>query len=138
MSWWDAAAHVPDKPTYAIRIFSSYKIDAQPLQESSLYKKVSEYTFDDNDTHPFIIKGGDKWLDEGTARKIVEDFRQNMEGVEALLVHCSRGENRSPAVAMALSELFDLGHDPEELKKKYDRYNHFVFDMLMRVGKEKQ
>lgn len=135
-SLWDAVSYKPDKPTYAIRVFSSESVlgSDRQLKQSPMYKHIREYIFDDNDTHPFLIKCGRKWLDEDTARQIVSDFKENRGEVETLLVHCNQGQNRSPAVAMALNELFELGNDLSELQKKYKDYNHFVFEMLMHIG----
>jgi predicted protein tyrosine phosphatase len=137
LSRWDAEKFEPNKLTHAIRIFSSYDSpsDRKSLRKSALYKHIGQYEFDDNDTHPILVKCGDKWLDEETAKQIISEFKENKGEVEALLVHCSRGENRAPAVTIALNDLFDLDNDSVSLREKYPHTNHFVYEMLMRVGK---
>ena len=119
----DAIEFLPDKPTYAIRIFSSWdnQRKIRPLQSSELYTSINQYVFDDNDR----AEVGPIWFDKGLAKKIMEDFKENKSSAEALLVHCSIGKNRSPAIAIALNEIFNLGHNSEELKQKYGGFNGF-------------
>jgi predicted protein tyrosine phosphatase len=140
MAGWDAVKYNPDKKTYAIRIFHSKTAEKDPLVESGLYAHVAEYTFDDNDTHfkgcPFTIISGPKWLDEETAKKMLEDFARHREGIECLLVHCGQGMSRSPAVAMALNEIFGLGQDAEALREKYSDYNMYVYQKLKDVAEK--
>lgn len=134
MSLQDAVDHIPDKPTYVIRIGSSnYNYNSQfPLQDSSSYVHIVEYVFDDNE--PPLFELGPKTIDEFLAKSILEDFSKYKDNVEALLVHCSRGKNRAPAVGMALNETFGLGHNTEELKKKYGQANRHVYHMLKKIA----
>lgn len=134
MAGWDAVKYQPDKKTYAIRIFHSNTAEKNPLVESGLYAHVAEYIFDDNDTVPFTIVSGPKWLDEETAKKILEDFARHREGIECLLVHCGQGMSRSPAVAMALNKTFGLGQDSLELEKRFPDANIYVYNTLMKAA----
>lgn len=133
--------HVPEKPTYVIRIFVTPSAKYPDLtaglrlKKSPLYKRVVEYIFDDNDNYPATFELGPTWFSEQIAESIIRDFVNGKEDIEALLVHCTAGRNRSPAVAMALNEIFALGHDTDVLKQKYNRYNHFVYETLMGVGR---
>lgn len=141
MSLSDALEHEPVKPTYAIRIYSSIPSNQQDkssfyksLKNSNFYKKIAEYTFDDNDRY---IKVGDVTITPEIADDIVTDFAEYKDQVESLLVHCSRGKNRSPSVAFALSEIFNLGHDTERLKKEYFFHNKLVYEKVLEAGKGK-
>ncbi len=134
MSLGGALEYSPDRSTYAIRIFFSSLTDRQPLMDSPFFKQIAEYVFDDNDVYPFWFEQGSVWFDDDIAERMIGDFIQHKEGVEALLVHCSLGESRSPAVAMALNEIFELGHDVDFLKSEYEKYNRHVYETMMRVA----
>jgi len=136
MPWWEAVRHQPEKKTYAIRIFNSEERDApkrDPLISSPLYVHVAEYFFDDNDE---FMMCGPVTIDEETTRKIIEDFARHREYVECLLVHCSKGQNRSPAIAMALNEIFGLGHDTNSLRENYQAANRYVYKRLRETAEK--
>lgn len=135
---WDAQKFQPAKPTYAIRIFSSYSqdFDKKPLTDSPLYHRIVEQTFDD--IWPDYLGVGFSnpiMFTEEMAASIIRDFSAHKDSIEALLVHCSRGINRSPAVALALNDIFGLGHDSVRLKAKYKEANWFVYDTLKAVAR---
>ncbi len=133
MSLSEAVEYQPVKPTYAIRIFSSFDdSDYKPeLQESHFYQRIAKYIFDDNDSS---CKAGPVTITEDIANAIVIDFAESRNGVEALLVHCTRGRNRSPAVAIALNEIFSLGHDSKELKARFNESNWAVYKAILKTG----
>lgn len=133
MSVMDAVEYVPDKPTYAIRIYSSFhpEIMEFPLISDPLYRKIAEYVFDDNDK---FFQAGRVTIDSNLARSIVTDFSTYRDKVQALLVHCTMGKNRSPAVAIALNEIFGLGHNTEALLKKYQACNRSVYAAILDAG----
>ncbi len=132
------------------------------LTNSPNYVRVAQYIFDEWNLDNFfnfreIPKLNDKvWLgngyycrseggydmrvtlDEGLAVKMLTDFalHGHKAACEALLVHCLYGRNRSPAVAMALNEVFGLGHDIHQLEQKYPLYNRYAFGLLLNVAKE--
>lgn len=117
------AKHLPTKPTYCIRIFNSWDREGDkwarpPLKESPNWRTVREYVFDDADEiyrnpceNPIVIN-------EEMARRIVKDFIDGREGCSELLVHCSRGKSRSPALALALGEVFGLDLDVEKVREE--------------------
>jgi predicted protein tyrosine phosphatase len=128
----DAITYKPTEPTYAIRIFSpgpvgNERLDRFPLVDSPNYKHITVYRFDDIDYH----QRNKIVFDESIASKIIEDFAQYKDQVETLLVHCIMGKNRSPSVAMALNEKFDLGANVKELRKKYPENNKLVYRTMM-------
>lgn len=131
----DAREFTPYEPTYAIRIFSSNMGNSvRDLRDSKLYLKIMTYNFDDNQKTP-PVDVGPKWFDENIAKSIVEDFEPFRNEVEWLLVHCSRGRNRSPAVAMCLNEVFQLGHDTKEMMAMYPAYNTWVYETMLKFKK---
>ncbi len=126
----DALTFNPDQLTYVIRIFSSWSqtFEKRPLQESPLYLTVKEYLFDDNDQ---FYQAGPKTIDDALATEIVDDFAKGRGNAECLLVHCGRGINRAPAVALALNEIFQLGNDTQRLREQYKVLNQYVYQTLM-------
>ena len=147
MNLLDAITYEPKNPTYAIRIFpSSYPrlegvasmeeaIRKTPLKESPLYGKANCYVFDDV-WHGYLggLKHEDVLFTQDMAKQIIEDFQSDRKGCEDLLVHCTLGKNRSPAVAIALNELFNLGSDANSLKNEYPETNWYVYRVMMEVG----
>lgn len=129
----EALDFVPSKPTYAIRIFSKAEHSSWlQLKPSEFYKTVATYVFDDNDE---FYQAGPKTIDDATAASIVTDFAKHRDEVDALLVHCIRGKNRSPAVAIALNKIFRLGADSDALEKKYPAFNDYVHQLLLKSAK---
>ena len=130
--WFDAVEYVPVKPTYAIGIHDKERMyDPFKLKDSGLYVAV-EYVFDDR-TPEF---GTGIVFDEGLARQVLTGFKEMGLDKETLLVYCGRGRNRSPAVAIALNEIFGLGYDTAELKEKYSEANWFVYKTLVKTAKK--
>ncbi len=135
MGLGDAIQYTPKNKTYALRIDS----DAFPfgshfaLQDSGLYTIV-KYSFDDRTPR----WGSGKLFDVETAHRLLTDFKERGLSHDTLLVHCSRGKNRSPAVGIALNEIFKLGYNTTELKQKYSEANWFIYDLLMEVAKRLQ
>ena len=136
MSLWGAIKHEPAKSTYALRIFPSeggIKF-RKPLKDSSLYKVTHGYVFDDIRPDQFEIRPNLVLFGYDIADKILSDFKVGREGCESLLVHCTQGINRSPAVALALNEIFDLGQNSEVLKNKHPKYTKYVYNTLMKTA----
>ena len=132
MGQGEASVYQPDDKTYAIRIMMSHPAFREcvpPLQNLDLYT-TREYVFDD--ITPDLGEG--VLFEESMARQIIGDFSSDRDDCSTLLVHCARGINRSPAVAMALNDIFDLGHDTEKLKKKYSEANLYVYNLMRVVG----
>jgi predicted protein tyrosine phosphatase len=132
----DAVEYVPSKPTYAIRLMSSNmaeELRTFPLKDSPLYVRVAEYIFDD--VEPGRVERKDILFDERLAERVLREFDQDRRRCEALMVHCVMGQNRSPAVAIALNDIFNLGNDSEELKRKYSKTaNRYVHNTLKKVA----
>ena len=130
-----AMEYIPTDPTYAIRIASKPEDFRFALQNSGLYTTV-EYLFDDD--HPGLwgkVSEDSITIDGIIAGKILSDFKEKGTDKETLLVHCSRGKNRSPAVGIALNEIFALGNDTGRLKKEYPEANWYVYRVLIETSK---
>jgi len=147
MGYRRAMQHEPAVPTLAIRIFDSPP-DAEnspknALRSSGLYS-VLPYTFDDlditemlkNDPDTDLIRLRQKYtvFDRQLARRVIKEFRMEMQGKLELLVHCTMGASRSPAVAIALNEIFQLGNNTEEMKAKYTCINAYVYNVMMEAA----
>lgn len=139
MSIEEARDYQPIDITYAIRIWNNWSDKMMktmkndfPLKNSPLYTTVSEYVFDDIDPRWLDEDGFSRYavFDHGLAEKVISDFQEKGKDCESLLVHCTRGLNRSPAVAIALNEIFDLGHNNMELKKRYYKYRYHIYNVM--------
>ena len=132
-----ASEYVPREPTYAIRIFSGWKQDGGiDLQESSLYRRVSKYVFDD--VSPGLRRENTILFDREMAKEMLKDFKPYVEECGCLLVHCIRGRNRSPAVALALNEIFSLGGDTTFSREEDCEINWYICNTLLDVAKNRE
>ena len=128
----------PQFKTYAIRIWSPSPVIPQlkkhlPLDHPN-FLCVQEYFFDD--VWPRHCSATSILFDGTLAQKILEDFNSGRKDCEALLVHCTAGKNRSPAVTIALNEVFKLGHNTAQLKAIYHEANWYVYRTLVEKAKE--
>lgn len=137
----EASNFLPIKNTYGIRIYSSNRTDKPlELKKSEFYKRIAEYTFDVVDDEPCeegqisLCGTGSVDLTECVARDLVMDFSRHRRGVEALMVHCRAGKERSPAVAIALNDIFKLGYGSEELKTKFKYFDRKIYNTVLRAG----
>ena len=131
-----AMQFTPTEPTLAIRVWDVGTRDyvdargnydngpAAPLQESELWVDQLGFRFGDvdPDTHELHVnkERADEIREECAksiitpeiAQKLVESFRLHYKKATALLFHCNAGSSRSPAVAFAMQEIFQLDYDP--------------------------
>jgi protein-tyrosine phosphatase len=130
----EAIKYLPEDESYGIQIFSGYLKDRnkEKLMEHPKWVHIAQYSFDD--TYP-----GDPMEREGVyvlfnkkiAQNLLEEFMQHRKDSKTLLVHCGQGLNRSPAVAIALNEIFKLGENTQKLIDVYEEMNGFVFNTLL-------
>lgn len=71
-------------------------------------------------------------MNEADALKITQFVREVATGVDGILVHCKAGVSRSAAVAKWIAKQFDV-----PFNHSYDRYNKFVYDMLIKADKQR-
>ena len=118
----------PTKLTYAIRIRDFNDRKRLPkLMDSHLFQEVKIYRFDDADPDSH----GRGPLKEGLAERIITDFQKLRNNCECLMIHCNQGESRSPAVGLALNDIFDLGYDHFAFSGYHWQYNPHVFKQLI-------
>lgn len=135
LSLTDAVTHKPTRQTYAIRISSpGLSLAGFPLADSCLYSRIREYYFDD--IEPSCVCHDDVLFDSTMAEMMLRDFQEHKGCCKSLLVHCSRGRNRSPAVGMAFNEIFGFGYDPDKLKGRYPDANMHVYNVLKEAAKK--
>lgn len=134
----DAVGYKPSKPTYAIKIESGMMRFDYQLQPSSLYT-LQEYIFDDDNprTYGKLDKNSITFTSD-VAHTILQDFIMYGKTKDTLLVYCSRGINRSPAVGIALNEIFQLGSDTPNLKARFPELNEYIYDTLIETARRLQ
>jgi predicted protein tyrosine phosphatase len=74
----------------------------------------------------------DRLFSPDDARQILR-FVDAHVSAERLVVHCTAGLSRSPAVALALGELW--GHDCTALEEQWPLWNTWVRSELLRLGR---
>ncbi len=135
-----AKKYIPLVPTYAIRIFSGCPEENEDyglLRYSKNYIAIRNYTFDDIDEPNFVDeeKKGFKIFNLEDARLIIFDFDKKKKECLELMVHCRYGEGRSPAVAAALNDIFELGDETWRLFVLYPKMNQLIYERMMDVGR---
>ncbi len=60
----------------------------------------------------------------------------NYEKVESkidnMVIHCNLGKNRSPAIGIAMNEIYGWGIGG--LKEKFPKYRRFVYDIMKKTA----
>jgi len=129
---------ITDQPVYLIRIFNSPDslalLPYARLKYPEQFKIIRTYVFDDISqfTDNDLVLFNDEIAD-----RIITDFDNDGKDCQMLLIHCWAGKSRSPAVAIALSEIFHL-QTPEQivaLKKQFLIYNKRVYHTILDVNK---
>ena len=126
--------NIPTEPTYVIRINSINHPLPLRLKESRRYT-IREYFFDDIENIEEAKRESLHLLTGTEAETIVRDFQKDGLDKSHLIVHCTEGKNRAPAVALALNELFDLGRNSEEIRTRYGELNQYVYRTVIEAGK---
>ena len=132
-------------PVYAIRIFDWYTDDANIIDKLTLPENsiIVSYKFEEYDMDIYnrpeirahygkeIKKMQQRAFNGDIARDLITHFRDNRGGKLELLVHCNAGLERSPSVAQALNDLFELSevYNIERVRKS------FIYRTMMKVGK---
>lgn len=136
----EAHDYKPLKPTLAFRIFlpsvlGNY-LREKPL-EGENYVGQYKYYFDDIWPGSWGINKDSVMFDETLASQMLDDFEKHKSNIETFLIHCGRGINRSPAVAIAFNDIYKLGYDSKKLEEKYSEANWYVCNLLNRFAKTK-
>lgn len=145
-----ARNYEPSDRTYAIRIFNSRKkieIERARLKNSDFYIAIRNYTFDDISPNSgrglSLVFNFFRYqlynleviervaFNANIASEMLSDFRIFGRDCSDVLVHCLKGRGRSPAVAMALNDIFGLGENSSELRRRFPYYNKLVYSIMM-------
>ena len=146
-----ALKYVPLEKSGAIRIFnSSYRMRPPSLKENNNWIYVDEYFFDDIFPRSWKeFHGEDELLNvrgwnhrnrilfsEKDAKKILKNY-ENMENeIENLIIHCVHGANRSPAIGIAMNDIYDWGI--KGLKEKFPEYRKYVYNIMMKEASKRR
>ncbi|MEK6757564.1 MAG: hypothetical protein AABX88_00400 [Nanoarchaeota archaeon] len=124
-----AIIYEPQVKTLALRIFSSShkNKEKRKLVNSELYQKISEYYFDDL----FVNDSPNELFSGDLARRMLNDVEKSINSCEEILIHCVLGKSRSPAVGIALNEIYNLGDDSQKLKNQFPNFNERVYQILI-------
>jgi len=148
LSFEKAMKYIPPKNSYGIRILNSHWEAYNPdLPSHDHWLKINEYKFDDIWPRNWKeFHGEDELLniygwnhgrsvlfDENLAKKILDDFEEVKSGVENIMIHCVHGANRSPAVGMAMNDIY--GWEIEGLEKKFPKYRKYVYEVMVGASK---
>lgn len=143
-NYYDARTFMPPGPAIAIRVFdpeaSPTKLDkpmygdfwansSQAPFPEDRYLTTFGYTFADlNTDHPYpdhlkkSLRKQNKLFTANMADDLVMKFAEVYQQAEVLLTHCHAGLSRSPAIAVALNDIFKLNAEwqgrAERLKDK--------------------
>lgn len=135
----EAISYEPKEKTYGIRIgfsgFCSEKNNTQfkRLENSYLYVPHNYY-FDD--VEPSSKSEFELPITMEISTSILNDFKEQRNDCSTLMVHCEKGMSRSPAVAMALNGIFNLGRSNKEIASRYPNFNIYVVQILYRVARD--
>ena len=129
-----ARKRIPEKPELLIGILNSkppLNVPAEVIP-SSLRLDYLTYVFDDIDERyeDYVL------IDEKIAREILTDFSEYKDRIESLAIHCQAGLGRSPAVASALNDVFDLGSQEDYFELYKDTINRIVYMAICRKAFE--
>jgi len=134
--------YTPKNTTAIMRIWETdIEIDNSTLEFKNF--TIFNYVFDDVDSeqisYPIVgtpnmvtLKGITKEI----ADQIKQDFESIMGKVETLIVNCHAGISRSPAVALALNDVYKLNLlDDDEFRcmGRYSSYNKFVYAKITKI-----
>lgn len=71
------------------------------------------------------------FFDKDIAEKILNDFEECKNSIENIMIHCRQGENRAPAVGIAMNDIY--GWEIEGLKEEFLHYRRYVYDIMKSV-----
>ncbi len=147
LSVLEAVKFVPEVKTATMRIYGGYPPENDcygALERNRNYVAEFSYVFDDvqglsaQEVEEASRQQPDEnpdtaFFSRNIANQIIRDFISVRERVECLMVHCRHGQGRSPGVAIALNEGFELGYDTVKLMKEYREFNRPVYEILLKT-----
>lgn len=127
-----------DRETYIIRIFDQrypllpfrYPLNNVVFVDCFDFMHFDIVSGDRKADYKCILNAGNKLFTRRDANSLLDNFTSHFKEGMNLMVHCFQGRNRSPAVALALNDLFDLGHDYLWYKHR-DEYDDHVYKKIL-------
>jgi hypothetical protein len=148
LSLKEVQIYQPADSACLIRIFGNEESYQEYSHVEGSFVKSAVYFFDDFDLYLEAQSGTEhlkkiihtenpQIFHKNLAVNIISEFDtwKRHESFEELVVHCYLGAGRSPAIALALNEIFQLGCRTQDLIKLYSEYNEYIFDVMVAVGK---
>ena len=83
--------------------------------------------------HPY---GRERLFNENIAVKIMNDYEKVKDKVENIMISCIRGKNRSPALGIAMNEIY--GWKIKELKEKFPEYRKYVYSTMILAAQKRK
>jgi len=149
LSLKEVKTYRPTQLSYLIRIFGNEESYHEDPKIEGYFLNHAVYFFDDVDLYlesnygkehlrQIIRSEHPQLFHKRLALKIISEFdtRNRQSSFDELVVHCYLGAGRSPAVAMALNEIFQLGYQIQDLINRYPEYNQYVFEVMVQTGQE--
>jgi len=113
--------------------YSEYKVADSPYIKDILYLRFHDVLTDGRVVS--INKVDDKIIrfDDSDARQIIDFGLKNKE-YKNFMIHCEAGMSRSPAVALALSEILNEDRNiPEQYVETLYDIRHYNFDVKKKI-----
>jgi hypothetical protein len=135
------ADYSPPENSLLMRIFGQARhprTEYPELLYPGKWANVLEYTFDDTTPHyvkqiPEDERKKVKLFDARDAEQIINDFNSWKDKIEQLVIHCWAGESRSPAVANALNNIFNLQCD----LPSNTMFNGYIYYTMIETARKK-
>jgi len=152
LNYLEAREFDPEELTLAVRIFDpgATKLEHNkpvPLKCSTLWLDEVRLEFEDIDIWSYQQEGGvalarrlqeeRKCFDERMAEFMLAETARTIKKAQALMIHCNAGLSRSPAVARALVERFEIQPEWSGKRRRMmeDDYhgNEWVYRLLKKA-----
>lgn len=124
---WEEYSWIDKEDPY----FNGLLLDSSWSELKEMYPEMTKeslMSYFESEGHP---KERGDLFNETFAKKILSDFEEYKDKIDTLMVHCSRGQNRSPAIGIAMNEIYGWGI--KGLKEKFPWYRRYVYDIMMKI-----
>ncbi len=128
----EACMYRSNENVYHIQIDSADKGDSFRFENLNRGGNFIHRIYHFDDVTP--SSGNGLLFDERIAENIMDDFITGAGRSKILLVNCFAGLSRSPAVGIALNDIFSLGYNSDELKERYAMFNQWVYKIMLETA----
>jgi len=102
--------------------------------ERENYPKMTKESLIDYYESEGYPTGRGNLFEDNIARDIFRKYEKVKEDIEKVIIHCVQGIYRSPAIGKALNDIY--GWDIKNLEKKFPVYRRYIYEKMMKIGKE--